>query len=77
MPLHTTKFNISWLEKSHSDNNPVKLWLKPGTNTSRRSWHRSFQVLVFLDYQIRFFCHSSYTRFLPEKTDLDFLARLM
>lgn len=30
MPLHATKFNMVWLEKLDSDNNPVKRWLKPG-----------------------------------------------
>src|SRR5271163_2807955 len=34
MPLHLTKFNISWLEKVDSDGIPVKKWLKQGTNSS-------------------------------------------
>ncbi|CAF3819452.1 unnamed protein product, partial [Rotaria sp. Silwood1] len=34
MPLHATKFNISWLEKKDSDGTPVKRWLKQGTKPS-------------------------------------------
>jgi hypothetical protein len=41
-------------------------------HTNQRSCHRSFQILDFLGYQSRFFCHSFYARFLPENTDLDF-----
>jgi hypothetical protein len=31
------------------------VWRWNRNNTSRRSWYRSFQILVFLDYQTRFF----------------------
>jgi hypothetical protein len=34
MPLHSTKFNASWLEKVDSDGIPVKKWLKQGTGSS-------------------------------------------
>ena len=32
MPLYSTKFHISWLEKIDSDGTPVKRWLKPGSS---------------------------------------------
>jgi len=34
MPLYSTKFHSCWLEKLDSDGNPVKRWLKQGTNPS-------------------------------------------
>jgi hypothetical protein len=34
MPLYSTKFHRCWLEKLDSDGNPVKRWLKQGTNPS-------------------------------------------
>jgi hypothetical protein len=44
---------------------------------SRRSCLSSFQILDFLGYKSRFFCHSFYTRFLPDKLDLNLLARFL
>ena len=34
MPLYSTKFHISWLEKIDSDGTSVKQWLKPGSSPS-------------------------------------------
>jgi len=34
MPLYSTKFHVSWLEKVDSDGIPVKRWLKQGSNSS-------------------------------------------
>jgi hypothetical protein len=34
MPLYSTKFHISWLEKIDSDGNSVKRWLKQGSSPS-------------------------------------------
>jgi hypothetical protein len=34
MPLYSTKFHSCWLEKLDSDGNPVKRWLKQGTDPS-------------------------------------------
>lgn len=37
MPLHSTKFNPSWLEKLDPDGVPVKKWLMQGTSSSTSS----------------------------------------
>ena len=34
MPDHKTKFNPSWLNKSDTDGNSLKTWLKPGSSES-------------------------------------------
>jgi hypothetical protein len=52
----------------------LQKWSKNTLNTSRRSCLSSFQILDFLGYQSRFFCHSFYARFLPEKPDLNILV---
>jgi hypothetical protein len=64
-----------WLNKPHIAKRLLMIMLS--FVTSRRSCHRSFQILVFLGFQARFFFYPFYTRFLSEKTDLDFLARSM
>ena len=63
--------NILWRERDikrlsrlHVPSNKI---INRNSSTSRRSCHRSCQILDFLGYQSRFFCHSFYTRFLPEK----------
>ena len=38
MPVHSTKFNPSWLEKLDPDGVPVKKWLKHGTGSSTFSY---------------------------------------